>query len=135
MHVGDNRDKAGNQTQVRFFDNMHRLWDTDMIERTLWSGDTIPDLPTLRASIASALVSCKQTTLHLIISYLSALDHPFGCKSRLTIPAPLCILIGLARIARAAPTSERRTDAQSHVSVHESCHERECSGTLACQSR
>ncbi len=35
--VGDNGDKGGNRTQVRFFDrgtNMHRLWDTDMIERT-----------------------------------------------------------------------------------------------------
>ena len=30
-HVGDNHDKGGNQTQVRFFDrgtNMHALWDT-----------------------------------------------------------------------------------------------------------
>jgi nuclease S1 len=37
MHVGDYHDKGGNQTQVRFFDcgsNMHRLWDSDMIERT-----------------------------------------------------------------------------------------------------
>jgi nuclease S1 len=36
LHVGDNSDKGGNQTQVRFFDkgtNMHRLWDTDMIAR------------------------------------------------------------------------------------------------------
>jgi hypothetical protein len=36
MHVGDNHDKGGNLTQVRFFDkgtNMHRLWDSDMIER------------------------------------------------------------------------------------------------------
>ncbi len=36
MHVGDNHDKGGNQTQVRFYDrgtNMHRLWDSDMIER------------------------------------------------------------------------------------------------------
>jgi hypothetical protein len=36
LHVGDNHDKGGNQTQVRFFDrgtNMHRLWDSDMIER------------------------------------------------------------------------------------------------------
>ena len=36
LHVGDNRDKGGNQTQVRFYDrgtNMHRLWDSDMIER------------------------------------------------------------------------------------------------------
>jgi hypothetical protein len=36
LHVGDNHDKGGNLTQVRFFDrgtNMHRLWDSDMIER------------------------------------------------------------------------------------------------------
>jgi hypothetical protein len=36
LHVGDNHDKGGNQTQVRFFDrgsNMHRVWDSDMIER------------------------------------------------------------------------------------------------------
>ena len=36
LHVGDNHDKGGNRTQVRFYDrgtNMHRLWDSDMIER------------------------------------------------------------------------------------------------------
>ena len=36
LNVGDNRDRGGNQTQVRFHDretNMHRLWDSDMIER------------------------------------------------------------------------------------------------------
>ena len=36
IHVGDNHDRGGNDTQVRFFDkgtNMHKLWDTDMIER------------------------------------------------------------------------------------------------------
>jgi hypothetical protein len=35
-HVGDNRDRGGNDTQVRFFDrgsNMHRVWDSDIIER------------------------------------------------------------------------------------------------------
>jgi nuclease S1 len=35
LHVGDNDDKGGNQTQVRFFDrgtNMHNLWDSGMIE-------------------------------------------------------------------------------------------------------
>jgi S1/P1 Nuclease len=42
MHVGDNHDRGGNDTQVRFFDrgtNMHRLWDTDMIERVSKDGD------------------------------------------------------------------------------------------------
>ena len=36
MHVGDNHDRDGNDTQVRFFDrgtNMHRLWDSDIIDR------------------------------------------------------------------------------------------------------
>jgi hypothetical protein len=36
MHVGENHDRGGNDTQVRFFDrgtNMHKLRDTDMIER------------------------------------------------------------------------------------------------------
>jgi nuclease S1 len=37
LHVGDNHDRGGNDTQVRFFDrgtNMHRLWDSDMIQRS-----------------------------------------------------------------------------------------------------
>jgi hypothetical protein len=40
LHVGDNHDKGGNQTQVRFFTrgtNMHRIWDSGMIE---WVGTT-----------------------------------------------------------------------------------------------
>ncbi len=50
MHVGDNHDKGGNQTQVRFYDrgtNMHRLWDSDIIERAgddedFWMADLGP---------------------------------------------------------------------------------------------
>jgi hypothetical protein len=36
LHVGDNHDRGGNDTQIRFFDrgsNMHRLWDSGIIER------------------------------------------------------------------------------------------------------
>ncbi len=36
MHVGDNHDRGGNDTQVRFFDrgtNMHSLWDGGMLAR------------------------------------------------------------------------------------------------------
>jgi S1/P1 Nuclease len=39
-HVGDNHDKGGNLTQVQWFDrgsNMHRVWDSGIIER---AGDT-----------------------------------------------------------------------------------------------
>ena len=35
-HVGDNRDRGGNDTQVRFYDrgtNMHALWESGIIER------------------------------------------------------------------------------------------------------
>ena len=35
LHVGDNRDQGGNQTQVRFLGrgtNLHRLWDSDLID-------------------------------------------------------------------------------------------------------
>jgi nuclease S1 len=42
MHVGDNNDKGGNRTQVRFFDrgtNMHSLWDSGMIEYVCNSED------------------------------------------------------------------------------------------------
>ncbi len=34
LHVGDNKDRGGNLTQVRFFNegtNLHRLWDSDMV--------------------------------------------------------------------------------------------------------
>ncbi len=36
MHVGDNHDRGGNDTQVRFFDrgtNMHSLWDGRLLAR------------------------------------------------------------------------------------------------------
>ena len=42
MHVGDNGDKGGNRTQVRYFDrgtNMHALWDTLIVERVSKSQD------------------------------------------------------------------------------------------------
>jgi hypothetical protein len=35
LHVGDNKDRGGNNTQIQFFNNgsnMHRLWDSDIIE-------------------------------------------------------------------------------------------------------
>ena len=50
-HVGDNGDKGGNRTQVRFFDrgtNMHALWDSGMIERVSKSEDVwLADLAAL----------------------------------------------------------------------------------------
>jgi len=57
LHVGDNHDKGGNRTQVRFYNrgtNMHRLWDSDMIQRAgddedFWLADLAPlDTPANR---------------------------------------------------------------------------------------
>jgi hypothetical protein len=58
MHVGDNHDRGGNDTQVQFFDrgtNMHRLWDTDMIERVSKDENAwLKDLATLESPQAAA---------------------------------------------------------------------------------
>jgi hypothetical protein len=53
LHVGDNGDKGGNRTQVRWVDrgsNMHRVWDSGIIERAgtteeFWLND-LADLDT-----------------------------------------------------------------------------------------
>jgi nuclease S1 len=54
LHVGDNNDKGGNQTQVRFFDqgtNMHRLWDSQIIEHVSDKEDFwLTDLTTLETA-------------------------------------------------------------------------------------
>jgi hypothetical protein len=42
MHVGNNNERGGNDTQVRWFDigtNMHRLWDADIIQWNTKSED------------------------------------------------------------------------------------------------
>jgi len=42
LHAGDNHDRGGNDTQIRFFEkdsNMHRLWDSDLIEWNTRSED------------------------------------------------------------------------------------------------
>jgi hypothetical protein len=58
LHVGDNRDAGVNRTQVRFFNrgsNLHRVWDSDMFERTergadAWLADLVAmDTPENRA--------------------------------------------------------------------------------------
>jgi len=65
MHVGDNHDKGGNQTQVRFYDrgtNMHRLWDSQMIEpagqaEDFWLADLAPlDTPENREAASRGTV-------------------------------------------------------------------------------
>ena len=46
LHVGDNHDRGGNETQIRFFGdgtNLHQLWDSGLIRRvggsdSVWSG-------------------------------------------------------------------------------------------------
>jgi nuclease S1 len=65
MHVGDNNDKGGNRTQVRFFDrgtNMHSLWDSGMIEyicdtEDYWLRDlAVLDTPPARESAMKGTV-------------------------------------------------------------------------------
>ncbi len=67
MHVGDNNDKGGNRTQVRFFDegtNMHSLWDTRMIERINHSEDFwVKELAAYETQNKDALATARQGTI------------------------------------------------------------------------
>jgi nuclease S1 len=65
LHVGEDHDRGGNDTQVRFFDqgtNLHRLWDGDMIARAeadeeKWLADLIAmDTPEARAKAMAGTV-------------------------------------------------------------------------------
>jgi hypothetical protein len=65
LHVGDNHDRGGNDTQVRFFDqgtNMHRLWDGDMLghaceDEDCWMDELVAmDTPEARARAMSGAV-------------------------------------------------------------------------------
>ncbi len=65
LHVGDNHDRGGNDTQVQFFGqgtNMHRLWDGDMIGRVCtdegcWLDDLVAmDTPEARARAMAGTV-------------------------------------------------------------------------------
>ena len=63
-HVGDNHDRGGNDTQVRFFEtgtNMHSLWDTGMVERLSKSEDEWFKELTVLASPQSAESSSEGT--------------------------------------------------------------------------
>jgi hypothetical protein len=61
LHVGDNSDRGGNDTQIRFFDrgsNMHRLWDSDLIEWNTRSEDVwLAELAELDSPEARAMTS------------------------------------------------------------------------------
>ncbi len=83
MHVGDNRDKGGNRTQVRFVDrgsNMHRRWDSDMIERTarteeFWLKD-LATLGTPDARAAAAQGTVKEWATKSLLAAREAYNVP-----------------------------------------------------------
>jgi hypothetical protein len=65
LHVGDNGDRGGNDTRVRFFtrgSNMHRVWDSGIIDRAgrgepAWLADLAAmDTPESRAKALSGSV-------------------------------------------------------------------------------
>jgi hypothetical protein len=65
LHVGDNGDRGGNDTQVRFFtrgSNMHRVWDSGIIERAgrvedRWLADLAAlDTPEARAKALTGAI-------------------------------------------------------------------------------
>jgi hypothetical protein len=63
IHVGDNHDRVGNDTHVRFFEkgtNMHRLWDIDMIERVSADEDVrLNDLASIESPRRATRSQCQ----------------------------------------------------------------------------
>lgn len=90
LHVGDNHDRGGNDTQVRFFDrgtNMHRLWDGDMIAgaeaaEEKWLAELIAmDTPEARARAMAGTVE-DWATESLLIARDAYQDPATGRKIR-----------------------------------------------------
>jgi nuclease S1 len=83
MQVGDNKDKGGNDTQVRFFDkgtNMHRLWDSDMIQRTghteeSWLAD-LGQLDTLTSRAAAMIGTVEDWATESLLAARQAYQVP-----------------------------------------------------------
>jgi hypothetical protein len=61
VHVGDRRDRGGNDLQVRFFDegsNLHRVWDSGLIERV--DRDESRTFDRLKAAFTSEFVRAAE---------------------------------------------------------------------------
>ena len=83
MHVGDNRDRGGNDTQVSFFDegmNMHRLWDGGMIARVSESEDVwlkdLTVLPSLQSADTATQTSVEDWATESLLAAREAYQDP-----------------------------------------------------------
>jgi hypothetical protein len=91
LHVGDNLDKGGNTTQVRFFgkgSNMHRLWDPDMIERAGGEDDWLARLAEEKGIDASASGTAEDWATASLLAARAAYQAP-GVKGRIKSGAKL----------------------------------------------
>jgi hypothetical protein len=83
MHVGDNFDRGGNDTQVSFFDegtNMHSLWDGGMIRRVSESEDVwlkeLTVLPSLQSNDTTAQTSVEDWATESLWAAREAYQDP-----------------------------------------------------------
>jgi hypothetical protein len=83
--VGDNKDKGGNDTQVRFYDRgtiMHRLWDSDLIGRVSQSEDVwLKDLAALDTQ-KSREAAAKGTPEDWAMKACWRQERPTKCQRR-----------------------------------------------------
>jgi hypothetical protein len=83
MHVGENRDRGGNETQVVFYDdetNMHRLWDSSMIARVsqdedVWLHD-LTVLATPQSEKSEAAGTVEDWATESLLAARRAYDDP-----------------------------------------------------------
>jgi nuclease S1 len=88
LHVGDNHDRGGNDTQIQFFDqgsNMHRLWDGDMLyhvdrDEDRWMAEMIKmDTPEARKRAMAGTVE-EWATESLKLAKSAYIDPATGKK-------------------------------------------------------
>jgi hypothetical protein len=83
LHVGDNHDRGGNDTQVRWFDrgsNMHRVWDSGIIDHAGrgedgWLADLIA-MDTAEARAAAAKGTVEDWTTESRLAAREAYQDP-----------------------------------------------------------
>jgi hypothetical protein len=119
LHVGDNNDRGGNLTQIQFFGNgtnLHRLWDSDMIneisrnERT-WV-ERIEPLLTPENVAAWSRGTVEDWATESLLDARAAYLYPPGSRT----PIPSGTRLGADSVAFARPILERRL-AQAGVRV------------------
>ena len=106
MHVGDNRDRGGNLTQVQFYDegtNLHRLWDSDLIHAVGGNDHIWVERVEQRITPETAKAWSAGTVEDWAGETLRAAKLAYQEREGATGPMPSGTILGSAYLKRADP--------------------------------